>query len=131
MIHNDYCKHCVHYNNTTGNGLPCIWCSSLDRVAGQTPKFFVRAESVWAEFQTEPGQESEHDTINHPSHYTAGRKYEPIDVIEDWQLPMHLGNAVKYISRAGRKGDAREDIEKAVWYLRRYLDKVLPEGDGK
>ena len=63
------------------------------------------------------------DKINHPKHYCEGRKYEPIDVIEDWGLGMHGGNAVKYISRAGRKGDAIEDLEKARWYVDRYVQK--------
>lgn len=63
------------------------------------------------------------DNVNHPSHYAEGRRFEPIDVIEDWKLDFHLGNAVKYISRAGRKGDAKEDIEKAVWYLNRWLER--------
>lgn len=58
--------------------------------------------------------------INHPPHYTKGG-IEAIDVIEAWNLDFHLGNALKYIARAGRKGDAREDIEKAVWYLERWL----------
>lgn len=63
------------------------------------------------------------DKINHPKHYCEGRKYEPIDIIEDWGLGMHAGNAVKYISRAGRKGDAIEDLEKARWYVDRYVQK--------
>lgn len=63
------------------------------------------------------------DKINHPKHYCEGRKYEPIDVIEDCGLGMHAGNAVKYISRAGRKGDAIEDLEKARWYVDRYVQK--------
>lgn len=68
----------------------------------------------------------ENDTINHPSHYIEGRKYEPISVIEDWQLPYHLGNAVKYISRAGRKDKdkMKEDLQKAVWYLERYIASI-------
>lgn len=57
------------------------------------------------------------DNVNHPSHYAEGRKYEPIDVIEDWGLDFSLGNAVKYISRAGRKSDELEDLKKARWYL--------------
>ena len=64
------------------------------------------------------------DIINSPEHYINGRKYEPIEVIEDWDLPYHLGNALKYISRAGRKESAVDDIKKAVWYLERYL-KVI------
>jgi len=63
-----------------------------------------------------------HDPVNHPSHYTSG-KIEVIDFLEDQQFPYHLGNAVKYISRAGKKDPARivEDLEKAVWYLNRYI----------
>ena len=59
----------------------------------------------------------------YPSHYTTG-KIEVIDFIEDQKLPMHLGNAVKYICRAGKKDPAKtkEDLEKAIWYMRRYVD---------
>lgn len=64
-----------------------------------------------------------HDPINNPSHYAAGRKYETIDVIEDWELSYRLGNSVKYISRAGRKDPAKtiEDLKKAKWYLEREI----------
>lgn len=61
------------------------------------------------------------DNVNHPPHYIKGRDIEPIDVIEDWGLDFHLGNAVKYISRAGRKGSFDEDVRKAIWYLQRRI----------
>lgn len=53
------------------------------------------------------------------NYYDNGRQYAPIDVIKDWQLNFNLGNAVKYIARAGRKDpDAyRVDIYKAISYL--------------
>lgn len=70
---------------------------------------------------------NEWDSVNHPSHYCEGRTIEPISVIEDWELPYHLGNALKYISRAGRKDDALQDIEKAVWYLERYAELLRGE----
>jgi hypothetical protein len=60
------------------------------------------------------------DAVNAPAHYVSGRFIEPLDVIEDWALPYHLGNAVKYIARAGRKGNAAQDIRKAIFYLSRY-----------
>ena len=63
--------------------------------------------------------EVKHDPINNPSHYTDGG-YETIDFIEKMQLGYHLGNAVKYISRAGKKTvDPIEDLNKALWYLER------------
>lgn len=71
------------------------------------------------------------DPINHPDHYAAGRKYEPIDVIEDWGLDFNIGNTVKYISRAGRKGDVLEDLLKARWYLERAIGRLMPDGVAK
>ena len=65
---------------------------------------------------------------NHPSHYCEGRKYEPIDVIEDWNLGFLTGNALKYISRAGRKNDELEDLEKAVFYLNRRIKQIKNKG---
>lgn len=69
-----------------------------------------------------------YDAIN-PSHYKGNRQFEPIDVIEDWNLNYHLGNALKYISRNGRKPgeDPREGLSKAVWYLERLQDKYDDE----
>lgn len=61
------------------------------------------------------------EKINHPRHYNVG-KIETISAIEDWGLGFHLGNAVKYIARAQHKGNEKEDIEKAIWYLQRYLE---------
>ena len=65
------------------------------------------------------------DVVNHPSHYTDG-KIEVIDFIEDKGLNFHRGNAVKYISRAGKKDQSKEieDLEKAVWYLQREIEKL-------
>ena len=62
--------------------------------------------------------------VDHPNHYADGRSYEPIDVIEDWELGFNLGNAVKYISRAGRKDDIIQDLEKARWYLNREITRL-------
>lgn len=69
----------------------------------------------------------EHDAVNHPSHYTRG-KIEVIDFIEDQQLLYHLGNVIKYIARAGYKGDKLEDLKKARWYLDRYINEVMGNG---
>lgn len=78
------------------------------------------AEKITQTF-AEPKKE---DVINHPSHYTRG-KIEVIDFIEDQQLPYHLGNVIKYIARAGYKGDKLEDLKKARWYLDRYINEVI------
>lgn len=66
----------------------------------------------------------DNSNVEHPAHYAEGRKYEPIKVIRDWGLNFALGNAVKYISRAGRKGNKIEDLEKAVFYLNDEIESL-------
>ena len=69
--------------------------------------------------------EIEDDPVNHPSHYTTG-KIECIDYILDKELDFCRGNAVKYITRAGRKDPDKEieDLEKAVFYLNREIARL-------
>jgi hypothetical protein len=68
------------------------------------------------------GNPGTNPAVDHPAHYGgAGDPYEAIKVIEAWRLGFHLGNAVKYIARAGRKGPLIEDLEKARWYLDREI----------
>lgn len=61
--------------------------------------------------------------VSHPAHYNTG-KIEVIEFIEDKGLGFHLGNAVKYIARAGKKDPTKhqEDLEKAKWYLEREIE---------
>lgn len=62
--------------------------------------------------------------VNHPAHYGgADNPYEAIKVIEAWGLGFCLGNTVKYISRAEKKGAALEDLRKAAWYLQREIER--------
>jgi hypothetical protein len=61
------------------------------------------------------------DVVNHPPHYRANG-IEVIDVIEAYGLGFHLGNVVKYILRAGRKGYGDDDLRKARWYLDRKIE---------
>ena len=66
------------------------------------------------------GLDPDHDPVNHPLHYRTGG-VETIDFIEAKDLNYRLGNVVKYVSRAGRKGDPLQDLEKAAWYLQREI----------
>jgi len=78
------------------------------------------------------------EAVDHPEHYNAGRtldedgtaKFEPIKIIEAWDLGLGfcLGNAIKYVLRAPHKDDEVEDLEKALWYLKRALDYCGPRG---
>jgi len=60
------------------------------------------------------------DKVNSPSHYKVGG-IETIDFIEAKQLGYHLGNVIKYISRADHKDDKLENLKKAQWYLNRAI----------
>ena len=85
---------------------------------------------------TQPIQEStkEPDMVNNPPHYT-GTKIEVIDYIEDKKLGFCLGNAIKYLSRAGKKQDSLksikekeiEDLQKAIWYINRRIYELETE----
>jgi len=63
------------------------------------------------------------DMVNSPDHYKVGG-IETIDFIEAKNLGYHLGNAVKYISRADHKGARIQDLEKAKWYLDREIKRL-------
>ena len=73
-----------------------------------------------------PGSErayviDDHDPVDHPPHYGGDTPYETIKVIEAWLgLAFHLGSAIKYISRMDDKDSWELNLEKALWYLRRY-----------
>lgn len=62
------------------------------------------------------------DPVNRPAHYTDGN-IEVIDFIDDKKLGFCLGNAIKYIARAGKKDPDKykEDLQKAIWYIEHEL----------
>lgn len=70
-------------------------------------------------------EKAKNDPVNKPAHYTDG-KIEVIDFIEDKKLGFCLGNAIKYISRAGKKDPTKEveDLKKARWYIDRRIKEV-------
>lgn len=80
-------------------------------------------------FDNQPNPKKD-GAVHNPVHYCGDRKYQPWDVITDWDLDFLLGNAVKYIARAGRKQQAgmtmkqseEQDIMKAIEYLQKRLD---------
>ena len=75
----------------------------------------------------------EKESVNHPKHYGGKENiYEVIKVIEAWDLNFCLGNVVKYLSRAGKKSDKKiEDLEKALWYLNREIERLKQENKQK
>lgn len=152
--HEDYCPECEKVMTPPGAGvskeLTCEGCGTTfihkkEKAQGRWPKYCpeclpkyskvpkkkkevdVTLANMVANTLEEPEVkvvELKEDVINHPSHYTRG-KIEVIDFIEDQQLPYHLGNVIKYIARAGYKGDKLEDLKKARWYLDRYIKGVM------
>lgn len=66
------------------------------------------------------------ETVDHPTHYNSHPSgVEAIDICEHYGFS--IGNAIKYLWRAGLKGDAIEDLEKAVWYIRREIERRRKE----
>lgn len=146
--HEDYCPECEKVMTPPEAGyskvITCEDCGETfthrkDKSAGRWPKYCPtclpkyskvpkkkeEVVQIIEEAITQTVALPKEDVINHPSHYTRG-KIEVIDFIEDQQLPYHLGNVIKYIARAGHKGDKLEDLKKARWYLDRYIKEVMP-----
>lgn len=72
-------------------------------------------------------REDMQEAVEHPPHYTSHPSgVECITVTE--HMTFNLGNAVKYIWRAGSKGDALQDLRKAAWYVQREIDRLTPKG---
>jgi hypothetical protein len=61
------------------------------------------------------------DMVNHPKHYNV-EGYEVIDIIDAFKLNFNMGNALKYLLRADRKGNKEQDLKKALWYLQREIN---------
>ncbi|MDT0703934.1 DUF3310 domain-containing protein [Mammaliicoccus sciuri] len=124
--------------NTRTTGVFClIDCTyyRYESVQVYTPKSFVFGPdktdyytlATDEEDTEEPVIQRINDTVNHPSHYNFG-DIEVVDFIEqvtkhyNSDVAYHIGNAIKYISRAPHK-NGKEDIAKAKWYIERAFDK--------
>lgn len=114
------------HDPTTPEAREARMAQSLGPKPGYSDPPAVAEEDAPEDFGlAEPG---EPDMVDHPPHYNFAT-IEPIDVIEDWQLGFHEGNAVKYIARAQHKGNELQDLKKAMWYLLRRIEQV--EGTGE
>lgn len=96
-------------NPHTGNGMYC--------------RGKLKCQICMCEMTEHESEDDEEEAVNHPSHY-QGKGMESIQVIEAFELNFCLGNAVKYILRAGKKENKKKDLQKAIWYLNRELEQL-------
>ena len=149
------CKNCGKMFEQTGKGRPVVNCPTCRAELNkpktkkaapkdnqskkvnkavpvisktETTESYIRVDAVkdlYADVvTTDKKPKTISSVIDHPSHYNRG-KIEVIYFIEDQGLSFHLGNVIKYIARAGSKGDKLEDLKKAQWYLDRYINEVM------
>lgn len=112
--------------------LSCELCLFFGGACGENRlKWLDQPVFDWDEADPE-NEENKNDPVNHPSYYTDG-KIEVIDYIKDKGLGFCLGNAVKYISRAGKKDPEKEieDLRKAAWYINRRIEELLEKENGR
>jgi hypothetical protein len=89
------------------------WAKQRRKIVRTIPIIHINQEIV-----------SDKEEIDHPSHYGGNTIYEAIKVIEAWDLNFRVGNAVKYIRRANEKDTRVKNLQKAIWYLQREVDKL-------
>jgi hypothetical protein len=98
------------------------------KAVGEVQKAGLSPERI-AELTAQAGkpkarmEDARGDAVNHPAHYKVGG-IETIDFIEAKKLGYNLGNVVKYLTRADHKGNRKQDLEKAKWYLERELSTL-------
>lgn len=112
---NNDCETCPLVNHTWSNWIPnALYTKCLDLDHANDDEVLHAYDLICRSY-------APNESVNHPKHYNKGT-IEVIDYIEDQGLGFHLGNAVKYISRAGDKDPEKidEDIRKAIWYLERF-----------
>jgi hypothetical protein len=73
-------------------------------------------------------KKEDEDPVNNPSHYNM-LDVEAIDLIEMSMTKIEFlgylkGNALKYVIRYKHKGNPKEDLGKALWYLEKLKEKV-------
>jgi len=119
-----FCGHCLATNGWDLHGLcksslTCEQCKKLNVKLDERKK---SENNTFVDTDYESVKKTiKNRAINHPSYYQSS-KMEVIDIIEAFQLNFLTGNVIKYLLRAGKKGDALEDFKKAQWYLQRAID---------
>lgn len=118
--HEDYCPSCEIVMTPPGGGvskeLTCEGCNTTfvhtkEKAQGRWPKYCPECLPKYSKVPKKKDVQAIAEKV--------------VQTIEDQQLPYHLGNVIKYIARAGYKGDKIEDLKKARWYLDRYINEVM------
>jgi hypothetical protein len=108
----------------TGWYKQCLVCLRIIQIPDEN-------EAITCPFCLEQATKPKTEAVNHPAHYGNGADdpYEHIKVVDAWGLDYRLGNATKYLCRAGKKAPYSnertiEDLNKALWYLTNFRDTV-------
>lgn len=124
ILYHHVCYKCgVTFLNKRFMQLNCDYCN---KVPDEHPfkKLHEKACKMARAVTNEEGK-LVYDTVNHPPHYQTKNGMETIDVIEAFDLNFNLGNAIKYILRAGKKENKFQDLNKAIWYIQREANASL------
>lgn len=112
------CMQC-YYEKESSDNLPCAECIYG---SNYTEKPIVEDTPIVVDTPTTPTE----DIVNHPQHYTNHPSgIECIDIVKHYKFC--IGNAIKYIWRAGLKGGEDkeiEDLEKAIWYINQHIQDL-------
>lgn len=129
-------SHKTRYSDASTFDEICDLCGATDQVPGGWGQLAYPCPGM-KEYSKETEKVREKvETVNHPPHYGGEENpYETIKVLRSWMTPEQytgflLGNAIKYLSRAGKKGKLVEDLEKARWYVTEYVNTLKEKNNG-
>ena len=108
----------------------CVGCKFEDLNASDSPCVSCIGTGGGPNVDDKYEPDEANPAVDHPAHYAGRNCMEAIDVIEAFDLDFSLGNAVKYILRAGRKDDIVQDLQKARWYIDHKIRKLEGQNRG-
>lgn len=119
-------KAATHKMFAMGRAVYTFFCAEHFNSTREEKERIEMGTSQWEEL--DPTTEDK-ETVDHPEHYGGDTPYETIKVLAEWMTEEQLvgfciGNSVKYLSRAGKKGDQLEDWKKARWYVSWLIERL-------
>jgi hypothetical protein len=114
----------------TDSDSKCQRCGLYGNIVAHNESFTtyecVLCKAIWAE-PNKQSKKTDNDAVSHPKHYANGMTTEVECIMFTRWMSFDIGNAFKYVWRAGHKDDFTQELDKALWYLEDAMEYEIKE----